>query len=138
MRFFLYKYHCVTQMTNKIQRLSTIRKSTGSRSKQNERYGTEQSMYFWLKLQNFQKNSLFANFLLAINILAIFCCRKLSCIFAACRASILAALIWLQAMQSANIINKEAILVKFIAAKSFSIFLWNYYDLNFERKFWFL
>ena len=79
-----------------------------------------------------QKNNLFAYFRRWMNNFANFCCRKFCCIFATRRFPILAALTGLQAMQITSIIKKEAILIKFIAAKSFCIFRWNYYDLSFS------
>ena len=111
MRFFI-KYHCVTQIKIEILSPQIIWKGV---------------VYFCS-----QKNNLFAYFRRWMNNFANFCCRKFCCIFATRRFPILAALTGLQAMQITSIIKKEAILVKFIAAKSFCIFRWNYYDLSFS------
>ena len=111
MRFFI-KYHCVTQIKIDIFHLRSYDKG-------------------WYNFCS-QKNNWFAYFRRWMNNFAIFCCRKFCCIFATRRFPILAASTGLQAMQITNIIKKEAILVKFIAAKSFCIFRWNYYDLSFS------
>ena len=90
--------------------------------------------YFWTGFLFCSQNiNLFSYFRRWINIFAS-CCCILCCILVARRFPILAWLIGLPAAKSTNIIKKEAILAKFIFAKSFGIFRWNYFDLNFSYE----